>query len=122
MANSKKSLNNAIREKYMKAVIEYLSGLDEEVLVTNSNEIAIPCVDAEGNDEFLVMTFKVPQGSRDGDPYDGYDAAEAYAEKVASNAKKAEERAEAKARKIARDKAIREAKAQAKAERVAKVE
>lgn len=122
MTNSKKALREALREKYMDAISKFLEGADEEVLVTKSNEIAIPCVDAEGNDEFVVVTFKVPTGSRDGDPYDGYDMAEAYKEHVAAKAEKAKAAAEAKARKIARDKAEREAKAKAKAEAKAKKE
>jgi len=122
MTNSKKALREALREKYMDAISKFLEGADEEVLVTKSNEIAIPCVDAEGNDEFVVVTFKVPTGSRDGDPYDGYDMAEAYKEHVAAKAEKAKAAAEAKARKIARDKAEREAKAKARAEAKAKKE
>lgn len=122
MTNSKKALREALREKYMNAISKFLEGADEEVLVTKSNEIAIPCVDAEGNDEFVVVTFKVPTGSRDGDPYDGYDMAEAYKEHVAAKAEKAKAAAEAKARKIARDKAEREAKAKARAEAKAKKE
>lgn len=122
MTNSKKALREALREKYMDAISKFLEGADEEVLITKSNEIAIPCVDAEGNDEFVVVTFKVPTGSRDGDPYDGYDMAEAYKEHVAAKAEKAKAAAEAKARKIARDKAEREAKAKARAEAKAKKE
>lgn len=116
MATSKKALRDTVREKYLKTVSQYLLGIGEEVLVTGSNEIAIPCVDAEGNDEFIVLTFKVPTGSRDGDAYDGYAMAEEYKMKQAVKAEKAKEAAEAKAKKIAKDKAEREAKARAKAE------
>ena len=58
--------------------------------------------------------------SRDGDPYDGYGEAEAYAMKVKEQAEKAEKAKAEKERKIARDKAQREAKAKAKAEREGK--
>lgn len=120
MATSKKALRDAIREKYLKAISSYLSENGEEILVTGSNEIAIPCVDSEGNDEFIVITFKIPTGSRDGDAYDGYAMAEEYKMKLTAKAEKAKEAAEAKAKKIAKDKAEREAKAKAKAEREAK--
>jgi hypothetical protein len=117
MATSKKSLNEKLRAKYMELVKCYLADeYDEEILVTGSNEFCIPCVDDEGNDEFLVVTFKVPTGSRDGDAYDGYAMAEDYRMKCEAKAEKAKESAKKKAEKIARDKANREAKAKAKAE------
>ena len=65
MATSKKALHEALRTRYINAVRTYLEGQGEEVLITNSNEIALPCVDDEGNDEFVVVTFKVPTGSRE---------------------------------------------------------
>ena len=120
MPTSKKSLHDAIRTRYIDLVSEFLSSKGEEVLVTGSNEIALPCVDAEGNDEFIVITFKVPTGSRDGDAYDGYSMAEDYRIKQADKAAKAKEAAAKKAAKIAKDKANREAKAKAKAEREGK--
>lgn len=120
MAKSTKQLHEALRADYMNSIRAFLESNGEEVLITNSNEFALPCVDEEGNDEFIVLTFKVPTGSRDGDPYDGYDLAKAYAEKVAEKAEKAKAAAEAKAKKIAADKERREAKAKAKAEHEAK--
>lgn len=120
MATSKKALHEILRNKFMADVTEFLTAKGEEVLVTNSNEIAIPCVDAEGNDEFIVLTFKVPTGSRDGDPYDGYGEAESYALHLKQKAEKEAEQAAKNAAKAAKDKAAREAKAKAKAERLAK--
>lgn len=120
MATSKKSLNEKLRVKYMEMVGEFLTNEGEEILLTGSNEYAIPCVDEDGNDEFVVVTFKVPTGSRDGDPYDGYEMAEEYRMKCEAKAEKAKESAKKKAEKMAKDKAIREAKAKAKAERQTK--
>lgn len=114
---SKKSLDDALRAKYINSVKTFLEANGEEVLVTGSNEIALPCVDTEGNDKFIVLTFKVPTGSRDGDAYDGYSMAEEYKMKQDEKAAKAKEAAAKKAAKIAKDKANREAKAKAKAER-----
>ncbi len=122
MAKSKKVLHEELRAKYMKLVSDLLAEQDEEILVVGSNEIAIPCVDSEDNDEYMVITFKVPTGSRDGDIYDGYEMAEDYARKVREQAEKAEKAKAEKEKKIARDKAQREAKAKAKAEREAKAE
>lgn len=120
MAKAKKQLHEEIRAKYTALVSDFLTKQGEEVLVVGSQEIAVPCVDSEGNDEYLVITLKVPTGSRDGDAYDGYAMAEDYRRRVAA-AKEREEKAKAeKERKIARDNAMREQKAKAKAEREAK--
>ena len=117
---SKKNLHDALRAKYIERVSEFLADAGEEVLITGSNEIALPCVDSEGNDEFIVITFKVPTGSRDGDAYDGYSMAEDFKMKTAEKAEKAKIAAEKKAKKIARDKKMREERAKAKAEHSAK--
>ena len=117
---SKKSLHDALRAKYIERVSKFLADAGEEVLVTGSNEIALPCVDSEGNDEFIVITFKVPTGSRDGDAYDGYSMAEHFKMKSAEKAEKAKIAAEKKAKKIAQDQKMREEKAKAKAEHSAK--
>ena len=122
MAKSKKVLHEGIRNKFMQAVVEHLEKeLGEEVLRVKSNEIAIPCLDEDGNDEWCVITFKVPTGSRDdGEAYDGYGMAEEYTAKEAEKAVKAAEAEAKKQAKIAKDKADREARAKAKAEHEAK--
>lgn len=121
MAKTKKELHEGIRAKFMALASEWLESIGEEVLRVKSNEIAIPTLDEEGNEEFMVLTFKVPTGSRDdGEAYDGYGMAEQYAESVAEKAEKAKKEAEKKAKKIAADKAKREALAKAKAEHEAK--
>ena len=118
MAKSKKILHEELRARFMAVVRDCLEGQNEEVLRVGSNEFALPCVDSEGNDEFLVVTFKVPTGSRDGDAYDGYAMAEDYAMKISAKAEADRKKAEAKARKIARDTAMREAKAKTKADHI----
>lgn len=113
---SKTVLDNAIREKYIGMVKDFLSGAGEEVLITGSNEIALPCVDAEGNEKFIVLTFKVPTGTRGGESYNGYYEANDYAVHLALKEQKAKAAAEKKARKIEADKKAREEKARLKAE------
>ena len=120
MATSKKTLHDNLRTAFLEKVTEALKAAGEDVLRTGSNEISIPTLDAEGNDEYIIVTVKVPTGSRDGEPYDGYAMEAEYKRKVAERAEKARKTAEAKAKKIAKDKAEREAKAKAKAEREAK--
>jgi regulator of protease activity HflC (stomatin/prohibitin superfamily) len=117
MAKSKKQLHEGIRNKYMKMIVDFLEEEGEEILRTKSNEIAIPTVDEDNNDEWCVITFKVPTGSRDdGEAYDGYGMADEYTAKEADKAEKAAKAKAEKEKKIARDKAQREAKAKAKAE------
>lgn len=112
MAKTTKVLNEEIKIRFLEGVSEHLTQCGEEVLRTGSNEIAIPVVDEDGNEKWLVLTFKVPTGSRDGDAYDGYSMAEDYQMKLAEK----EAKAKAKAEKAAKDKAKREAKTKKKAE------
>ena len=112
-----KKTNDALRNQYLELITALLTGAEEEVLRVKSNEIAIPCVDADGEDNFVVITVKVPTGSRDGDPYDGYGEAQSYALSVQQKAEKAEKAAREKAAKIARDQAYRAKQAENKAKR-----
>jgi hypothetical protein len=111
MAVSNKILNDKLREVYLQIVTDCLAEKDEQVLRTGSNEIALPCLDSEGNEKFVVITVKVPTGSRDGDVYDGFSMAEDYEIKCRNKAEKAKENAEKKAKKIEKDKKLREQKA-----------
>lgn len=92
MKTSKTVLNEKIRNAYLEKISTFLKENDEEVLRTNSNEVAIPCVDEEGNEKFVVFVVKVPTGSRDGEEYDGYAVAESYALKLKEKAEKAEKK------------------------------
>lgn len=111
MATSRKALREEVKAIYVEKLIEVFTQADMEILRTGSNEIALPVVDREGNEDFIVITVKIPTGSReDGEPYDGYAAAQAYEMKCEAKAEKAKAAAEKKAAKIAKDKAAREAK------------
>lgn len=110
-----KKANDALRAQYTAKLMELLQA-DEDVQRTNTGEFAFPVVDNEGEDNWVVITVKIPTGSRDGDPYDGYSEAESYALKLKDKAEKAKAAAEAKAKKMARDQKMRAAKAAAKAE------
>lgn len=108
MAKTAKVLNEEIKVRFLEGVSEHLTQCGEEVLRTGSNEIALPVVDEAGNEKWLVLTFKVPTGSRDGDAYDGYSMAEDYQMKCAEKVAKAEaKKAEAKKAKAEKDKAKR---------------
>lgn len=117
MAVSRKVEREMIRTNFLNLIADYLHSVDEEVLLVKSNEIAIPVVGCEGNEDFLVITFKVPTGANKGmEPYDGYAEAENYEFKQMEKVKKAQANAEKKAKKIARDAEIRKAKANQKKE------
>jgi hypothetical protein len=105
MASNIKQLCDDLRTQWFDTFKNFLEGQGEEVLQTASNELAIPVVDAEGGEHFIVVTVKVPTGSRDGDAYDGYAVAEDYAMKCAERKAKAEEKARKEAeRKAKKDK------------------
>ncbi len=108
---AKKSLEKE-RDLLMSRIEDYLINGEttEEVLATGSNEMCIPITGEDGEEGYLVITFKIPKGSRDGEPYDGYEVAKDYAFHLEEKARKDKERAEAKAKKIERDKKLREEK------------
>ena len=108
---TRKQLDEEIKLRFLEGVVDHLTDVGEEVLRVGSNEIALPVVDNENNERWLVVTFKVPTGSRDGEAYDGYSMAEDYKMKLEEKA----EKEKVKAEKAAKDKAKREA-AKAKAE------
>ena len=106
MAKTQKSLNDELRALWVQRVNDCLSQ-EDDVLVVGANELAVPVVDADGNEKWIVISVKVPTGSRDGDSYDGYAMAEDYRMRQADKAAKAAERE--------RKTAERQAKAKAKA-------
>ena len=113
MAVSRKIERELLRTDFLDRVSRFLYDSGEEVLRVKSNEIAIPCVGCEGNEDFMVITFKVPTGANKGaEPYDGYAIAEDYVHNLAEKERKVEERKAEKAKKIERDKEIRKRKAE----------
>ena len=110
MATSNKVLNEQLREGYLNAIVAYLEK-EDEVLRVKSNEIAIPVIDTEDNEKWVVITVKVPTGADKGrEPYNGYDEAEDYAHKLREKEIKAQKRKAEKEKKIAHDKKMREEK------------
>lgn len=113
MAISRKAERELIRKEYLEMVSKFLNHAGEEVLLVKSNEIAIPVVGCEGNEDFLVITFKVPTGANKGtEPYDGYEMARDYVHNLEEKEAKAKAKAEAKAQKMARDAELRKKKAE----------
>ena len=108
MAVSRKQLRENVKQVYIEKLIEFFKD-SEDVLRVGSNEIAFPVVDSEGNEDFIVLTCKIPIGANKGtEPYDGYAMAEDYEMKLKLKAEKKAKADEAKKKKIERDKAYRE--------------
>ena len=112
---SKKATIDALRAEFVAKLQTMLADAGEDVLIVGSNEIAIPVVDGENEEQYVVFKVQIPTGTRDGEAYDGYEMAADYARKVEEKKEKAAKAAEEKARKIARDEAKRKQKAEAKA-------
>ena len=104
MAKTQKSLNDELRAMYLERVHACLS-TEDEVLVVGANELAVPVVDTDGNEKWIVLTVKVPTGTRDGDAYDGYAMAEDYCLRQKAKTEKAAERARKTAERQAKVKA-----------------
>lgn len=110
MAKSTKVLNDEIKTRYLNGIFEHLTICGEEVLRVGSNELAIPVLDGDNNEKWLVLTFKVPTGSRDGEEYDGYGMAESYEIKLKEKADKKAKADTEKAKKIAKQQKAKEKK------------
>lgn len=110
MTVSRKIEREMLRNEYLKQIINAFA-IEEEVLTVKSNEIAIPVVGCEGNEDWIVITVKVPTGANKGtEPYDGYAMAEEYEMKLKEKEFKAKVKEEKKKRKIARDEEVRKKK------------
>lgn len=121
MAKSRRTLQNELRLEYIGKFMDFLAK-EEDVLRTGSNELAFPVIDSEGNEEFIQIVVKVPTGSRDGEPYNGYHMAEEYSLKLKLQQQKAEEAKIAKEKKIARDTQMRKDKEMARKMKQQKME
>lgn len=96
---NKTQLESLIRTEYLATIQDFLSQRYEtDVLPVSSNELAIPCLDAEGNERWAVIKVSTPRGTRNGEggyiPYDGYALAEDYKLSLEDKAKKKGEKDE----------------------------
>ena len=78
MASNLKQLREDIKAEWLDFLTEVVQRKGDETLQTASNEFAVPVVDSEGGEHYVVITVKIPTGSRDGEPYDGYAVAEDF--------------------------------------------
>jgi hypothetical protein len=105
---TKAQLETAIRNDFLNAISTFISeDRETDVLPVSASELAIPCLDAEGNEKWVLVKVSIPRGTRNGeggyDPYDGYTAAEDYQMEQADRAEKKAKAEEKKQAKIAAD-------------------
>jgi hypothetical protein len=90
MAISRKVEREILRNEYVQKTIDAFLSQNETVLRVKSNEIAIPVVGCEGNEDYIVITVKVPTGANKGtEPYDGFEMAQDYEMKLKEKDEKA---------------------------------
>lgn len=105
---TKAQLETALRNKYLSFVSEVISKeMGTDVLPVSASELAIPCLDDENNEKFVLIKISIPRGTRNGqggyDPYDGYAVAEDYALDLEEKAQKKADAEAKKQKKIAAD-------------------
>lgn len=111
MAIPRKEEREILRTQYVEYLFDVLKEKGEDTLRVKSNEIAFPVVGCEGNEDFIVITVKVPTGANKGlEPYDGYAEAEDYERKQNEAKEKKRRKEEEKKKKMAKDEAIRQKK------------
>ena len=96
-------LGERSRERIIHNFVESLGNLEYEVLQVGSASFAIPVVE-DGEESAIRIVFQIPKGARDGEGYDPYEEAQAFAFKREEARKKAQKRAEEKAKKLAKQK------------------
>lgn len=108
-------LETKMRNEFLALVTNMVtSEVETDALRVSASEIAVPCLDADGNERFVLIKVSIPRGTRNGeggyDPYDGYAVAEDYALSCKDKAEKKAAAEEKKQAKIARDQKKREEK------------
>ena len=112
---TKAQMENLIRNDFLALIAKAVEAEKEtDALPVSANEIAVPCLDPEGNETWAIIKVSIPRGTRNGEggytPYDGYAAAEDYQIEQADKAEKKAKAEEKKQAKIAKDKKAREEK------------
>lgn len=105
---TKAQLETALRNTYLSFISQTISQeMETDVLPVSASELAVPCLDDEGNEKFVLIKVSIPRGTRNGsggyDPYDGYAVAEDYAEDCKEKAQKKADAEAKKQAKIAKD-------------------
>lgn len=112
---TKAQMETMIRNDFLALIAKAIEAEKEtDALPVSANEIAVPCLDAEGNEAWAVIKVSIPRGTRNGkggyEPYDGYAIAEDYQIDLEEKAQKKAKAEEKKQAKIAKDQKVREEK------------
>ena len=78
MPKTEKVLKDKLRAEHVEKIYQYLHDAGEDVKFTASGTMVYPVCDDAGNEYFIKIVVSIPNGSRDGEPYDGYGEAEAF--------------------------------------------
>ena len=105
---TKAQLETKLRNFYLSMITDMITEkVETDALPVSASELAIPCLDEEGNEKFVLIKVSIPRGTRNGqggyDPYDGYAAAEDYKIDCAEKAEKKASTEAKKQAKIAKD-------------------
>lgn len=112
---TKAQMENLIRNDFLTLIAKAIETEKEtDALPVSANEIAVPCLDPDGNETWAVIKVSIPRGTRNGEggytPYDGYSVAEDYKIDCEEKAQKKAEVEAKKQAKIAKDQKAREEK------------
>ena len=113
---TKAQMETMIRNDFLALIAQAIGDQKEtDALPVSASEIAVPCLDAEGNETWALIKVSIPRGTRNGEggytPYDGYAAAEDYQIDLQEKADKKAAAEAKKQAKIAKDQAKRAEKA-----------
>ena len=105
---TKAQLETNLRNTYLDLIRDMITEkVETDALAVSASELAIPCLDDEGNEKFVLIKVSIPRGTRNGsggyDPYDGYAVAEDYALDCEEKAQKKADAEAKKQKKIAAD-------------------
>ena len=105
---TKAQLETKLRNTYLSFITQSISQeMEIDALPVSASELAVPCLDAEGNEKFVLIKVSIPRGTRNGEggyePYDGYAVAEDYALELEEKAQKKADSEAKKQAKIAKD-------------------
>lgn len=123
MANTGiKNANEIYRNELMANVATFLNESGEDVGKCATNKLNMPFVDANGDDQWVEITFTIKKGSKEDGAYEGYSMRDEYLFKVQEKAEKQAEMAKKKAEKIKKDAEKRKKIAEDKAKKGVKAE
>lgn len=106
---------NTKKNEVLERVMDYLrKAYETDVEKVGTSEAMMPAVDENGNEFYYKIQISVPRGTRNANgtynPYNGYDEATEWKEKVADDEAKRAVKEQKKAEAIAKREALRQAK------------